>query len=66
MPRPDPAQTMRDKLAAKCKGEIISGDAERIGGVAWLRTSVVTEDGEAREGWVLIDGAAKGASATFL
>mmetsp|Transcript_41487 Transcript_41487/g.95365 ORF Transcript_41487/g.95365 Transcript_41487/m.95365 type:complete len:96 (-) Transcript_41487:34-321(-) len=66
MPRPDVSQTMHDKLAVKCKGAVIEGDAVRLDGVAWLMTKLSGEDGHELAGWVLIDGVAKGTRSRFL
>mmetsp|Transcript_47754 Transcript_47754/g.89374 ORF Transcript_47754/g.89374 Transcript_47754/m.89374 type:complete len:97 (+) Transcript_47754:87-377(+) len=61
MPKADPKQTAKDKLAAKGQGEIVEGDGVRIEGVRWLRTTH-----ENHEAWILIDGSAVGVNRRFL
>eukprot|EP00930_Biecheleria_cincta_P061660 TRINITY_DN47227_c0_g1_i1.p1 TRINITY_DN47227_c0_g1~~TRINITY_DN47227_c0_g1_i1.p1 ORF type:complete len:106 (+),score=15.26 TRINITY_DN47227_c0_g1_i1:43-360(+) len=61
MPKADPKQTIKDKLAAKGQGEIIEGDGVRIEGVRWLKTKHDSTDA-----YILIDGHAVGMDRCFL
>ncbi|CAE8591350.1 unnamed protein product [Polarella glacialis] len=61
MPRADPKQTVKDKLAVKGRGDILEGDGVKVEGYRWLK---VRHD--ASEAWILIDGRAVGANRCFL
>ncbi|CAJ1381440.1 unnamed protein product [Effrenium voratum] len=61
MPKADPKQPFKDKLAVKGHGEILEGDGLRREGVRWLRV-----EHEGREAWILIDGKAVGVNRCFL
>mmetsp|Transcript_22636 Transcript_22636/g.40909 ORF Transcript_22636/g.40909 Transcript_22636/m.40909 type:complete len:104 (-) Transcript_22636:46-357(-) len=61
MPKADPTQTVKDKIAVKGRGDIVEGDGMRVAGTRWLRSQH-----EGAEAWILIDGAAIGADRCFL
>merc|ERR1712187_995750 len=61
MPKADPKQTAKDKLAARGAGDICEGDGVYVDGNMWLKMSM-----EGKDAWILIDGKAVNVKRKFL
>mmetsp|Transcript_81986 Transcript_81986/g.232417 ORF Transcript_81986/g.232417 Transcript_81986/m.232417 type:complete len:920 (-) Transcript_81986:37-2796(-) len=61
VPKADPTQSSKDKVAAKKRGDVVEGSSELVDGHRWLRTQH-----EGADAWILVDGRAAGVGRNFL